>query len=273
VRAVPTNAATAALAHATRCLRATAIASAAAVNGVGKTLPADRRLCSRSRRKSSASGRSPALSTLPGAAASAAATGSQTAKRREGSAHANQSCSARPSRPEASAERTQLPGRRLNGAAGARRWALTRTSSTNPATGPIRVTAPQRARGSRGVPPAFSGGQTWHRSPALWLASRRVTWRGRYANRSQLGIQEDSEAAESEKQDNNYGWDINLGGPSRWWTVTWVACELRGNSGESCPHSPLCAVSTGMLGQYRSRPDVAALAVIDFATRWEPYLT
>ena len=35
-------------------------------------------------------------------------------------------------------------------------------------------------------------------------------------------------AAESEKQDNNYGWHINLGGPPRWWTVTWVADELRG---------------------------------------------
>jgi len=34
--------------------------------------------------------------------------------------------------------------------------------------------------------------------------------------------------AESEKQDNNYGWEINLGGPPSWWTVTWVADELRG---------------------------------------------
>jgi hypothetical protein len=41
-------------------------------------------------------------------------------------------------------------------------------------------------------------------------------------------MQEDSVAAQSEKQDNNYGWDINLGGPPRWWTVTWVADELRG---------------------------------------------
>ena len=35
-------------------------------------------------------------------------------------------------------------------------------------------------------------------------------------------------AAENEKHENNYGWDINLGGPPRWWTVTWVAEELRG---------------------------------------------
>ena len=35
-------------------------------------------------------------------------------------------------------------------------------------------------------------------------------------------------ADEREQQDTNYGWDINLGGPPKWWTVTWVAEELRG---------------------------------------------
>ncbi len=34
--------------------------------------------------------------------------------------------------------------------------------------------------------------------------------------------------AEREKPDNDFGWEINVGGPPRWWTVTWVAEELRG---------------------------------------------
>jgi len=29
---------------------------------------------------------------------------------------------------------------------------------------------------------------------------------------------EDSVLAERETQDNNFGWDINLGGALRWWT-------------------------------------------------------